>query len=236
MVDFSCEFLWWLKFIDQGFVHKNFIDTSLCFTQRLQNRIFNVQKLFLICSIFFDNFSLFLFKVWIFYCNDLCQHLLFQSTGCDSEVNNCYFYESLRRVMRIWKCCRHEEFKCIVIREWFVTNLNDTRIWATWSLDLLSQDWIQRSIQLFLNVFQQNPFSILNCKLECSHQCISDFDDINSFRMLFRKILNEFVCLILWVNHQWPSSGLVNNDTIFSWVVIFWKLCNVPSLNLNWLS
>jgi hypothetical protein len=54
--------------------------------------------------------------------------------------------------------------------------------------------------------------------------------------MLFRKIFNEFICLILWIDHQRPSSCFINDYTILGRVIVFWQLCDVPSLNFNGLA
>jgi hypothetical protein len=54
--------------------------------------------------------------------------------------------------------------------------------------------------------------------------------------MLFGQIFYKFVGLVLGINHQWPSSGLVNNNTVFCGIIIFGQFSNVPSLNFYWLS
>lgn len=54
--------------------------------------------------------------------------------------------------------------------------------------------------------------------------------------MLFGKVLDELVSLVLRVNHQRPSPGLIDDDAVLCGVIILWQFCDVPSLYLDWLS
>ena len=65
-----------------------------------------------------------------------------------------------------------------------------------------------------MDILEQDPFTVLNGKLEGPHQSISDLNHIDAFWMLLREILDELIRLVLRVNHQWPSSGLVDDDAV----------------------
>lgn len=132
--------------------------------------------------------------------------------------------------MRVRQSCCHEKFEWFAICYCFLTNCY--RIGWTCFDNFLQKNRFQRRIQLVSNSFQKYPFTKLDGKLNSSHKCrFCGFNNIETLFVLSSQIFDEFICLILRVNHQRPSSGLVNNDTIFSRCVIFWKTWNIPCLD-----
>jgi hypothetical protein len=124
LVYFCCEFLARLQFVDEGFVHEDFVDASLGFGEGLQDGVFDVEELFLVGGVLLYDFCFLLFQVGVFDCDDLCQHLFFESAWGDGEVDDGDLHEGFGGVVGIGDGGGHEEFERVVVRQGFITDLD----------------------------------------------------------------------------------------------------------------
>lgn len=128
-----------------------------------------------------------------------------------------------------------EKFEFFRISESFITD-GDAHAGALLGVLLLHYRFPRR-IKVCTYVFNQHPSSELYCEFHSLHQrCVISFFSFDSFCVFFSNVFNKFVRLCLRINHQWPSSTLVNNYTIFCRSIILRKSSNIPGLNFNRLS
>jgi len=75
-------------------------------------------------------------------------------------------------------------------------------------IDLFKQDWLECRIKFFTNILDKTPSSELNCHFQAPQQIgVTHFENIETIvSSAVTEILDEFVCLALWINHKRPSS------------------------------
>lgn len=139
--------------------------------------------------------------------------------------------------MRVWHSRGHVELERIVVGETLLADLDDSAVGATGLHNLLGKDWLQRGIKLFSDVLKQNPLAVLDCDLYCTHKVgVSDLYDVNALQMLLGQVLDEFIGLVLRVDHKGPAACLIDDYAVLGTVVVLRQLSDVPRLNLDWVA
>ena len=106
--------------------------------------------------------------------------------------------------MRVWNSRGHEELEVVIVGDLFVSKTEGARF-----VDLAEKNRFKSGIQLFADVFNKDPLSMLNGDFKHSQKCgVTHFDDFkanNALLLVTREHLDELVSLVLRVDHEWPS-------------------------------
>lgn len=116
--------------------------------------------------------------------------------------------------MRVGQSSCQEESEVGVVWHRLVTNLNG--VGGTSLNQLHEKDGLECWVELLTNVLKENPLTELDSELKISNQrWMRQLEDLKTFSVVLTHVLNEFVSLSLWVNHEWPSTGTEHDNTVF---------------------
>lgn len=107
LVDFAGELLRRRKFIDECFVFEHRLDIA-SLRERLEDGVFDVEKLLLVLRVLFYDFRFLEFQVGVLERDDLREHLFLEPARRDREVDDRHLHERFRGVVRVRVCRRHE--------------------------------------------------------------------------------------------------------------------------------
>lgn len=159
MINFLGELLRVGQLINHGFILQHIIDI-LDFTQRLQDRIFNLQKFFLVRSIAFHDFAFLELQLGVLDGHNLSKHLLLKSGRRDGKIDNRHLHRRFRRVDRVRNRCREENLELFIVVQSLIAE--GDRGSAPCTLDILLEDRLQGRIEVQADILKEHPLSELN--------------------------------------------------------------------------
>jgi hypothetical protein len=122
--------------------------------------------------------------------------------------------------VRVRESSSHEELEVVIIR--YILVPYDNGETAACLGGLLEQNGFKGRVEALPHILHQHPPTELNRQFDCFHQpwvsCLQHFDRL---WLVSPHVLYILIRLVLGVDHQWPSSALVNYNTIFNRSVIF---------------
>ena len=137
--------------------------------------------------------------------------------------------------MRIRVGRGHEEFEFRVVVQLLVSQLNDVR--PALFDQVLVQDGIDGWVELSADVLYEDPLSELDGLLNGSHDIpIGGLQHLDAFGSLFPHVPDELVGLVLRVDHQRESLGVLYDDSILNRCIVLGQAVDVPVLNGDWVS
>jgi hypothetical protein len=97
-----------------------------------------------------------------------------------------------------------------------VENVTESKVITL--IDLFEQDGLECWIKFLADVLDKTPSTKLNGHFQASKQIdITHFENIETIlSSAVAEILDEFICLALWINHERPSSRFEHDNTIFN--------------------
>ena len=80
---------------------------------------------------------------------------------------------------------------------------------------LLPKDWFEGGVEFFLNVFHKHCLSVTNGILKYFEEVgLTEFGDVHVAVLV--HVTNPLVRLTLWVNDEWPSAAVEDEDAVIS--------------------
>jgi hypothetical protein len=133
--------------------------------------------------------------------NELVEHLLFKSLRGNGEVKDGDLDLSLWRVRRVGKGRGHEESEVMVVGDQFVTETERIGL-----INLLQKHWLPSRFQLLTDILDKDPLTKLDTDFQVSQEGgvlrLVAGQVILALLLVTGEILNEFVGLVLRVNHE----------------------------------
>ena len=122
----------------------------------------------------------------------------------------------------------------LIVWNLLITDTNRTAL-----VDLLLENRLERWVEFFADVFDEEPFTVLDTQFKGLHEGrvteLHGFKAVRALILLLGKVLNEPVCLVLRINHERPTTRGKSNDSIFNRQIIARKLSDCPDLRCDWV-
>ena len=169
--------------------------------------------------ILLHNDILTLLLIWHLLNDELVEHLLLETEGCDGEVEQGDLDLGLGGVVGVGQRRGHEELEVLVVGDLLVTDTDRTTL-----VNLLLKDGLERRVKLFSDVLYKEPFASLDSLFELLHKrWIAHLDVLQAHWAcvdILAQILDELVGLVLRVYHERPSSRLEDNDGVLDGQIV----------------
>ena len=155
----------------------------------------------------------FCFQFDAFKPDHFSQQLVFKAFRRDSEVDDGGFDAYLGYVVRVRQFGRQVVFEVAVVGHVLVTKPQQPLL--TLLHQLFPKDWFEGGVEFFLDVLHEHCLSVTNGILKDFEEVgLTEFGDVHVAVLV--HVTNPLVGLTLWINDEWPSAAVEDEDAVIS--------------------